>query len=149
MVKGFVCLLSLFSLTATLWTVASHSVHGDSQGKNTGGGCRALLQGIFPIQGSNPCLIFPALAGRFFTTSTPWEACLKALFAAVYYFTISATKSVFINELFCVNRCFTRFHSAQLDLAYILTLGDIALGLVMGQNGNIHPLFSKLPQGTK
>ena len=26
---------------------------GDSPGKNTGGGCHALLQGIFPTQGSN------------------------------------------------------------------------------------------------
>ena len=32
------------------------SVHGDSPGKNTGVGCRALLQGIFPTQGSNPGL---------------------------------------------------------------------------------------------
>ena len=32
------------------------SVHGDSPGKNTGVGCRALLQGIFPTQGLNPCL---------------------------------------------------------------------------------------------
>ena len=30
------------------------SVHGDSPGKNTGVGCHALLQGIFPTQGSNP-----------------------------------------------------------------------------------------------
>ena len=30
------------------------SVHGDSPGKNTGVGCHAILQGIFPIQGSNP-----------------------------------------------------------------------------------------------
>ena len=30
------------------------SVHGDSPGKNTGVGCSTLLQGIFPIQGSNP-----------------------------------------------------------------------------------------------
>ena len=30
------------------------SVHGDSSGKNTRMGCHALLQGIFPIQGSNP-----------------------------------------------------------------------------------------------
>ena len=29
-------------------------VHGDSPGKNTGVGCHALLQGIFPTQGSNP-----------------------------------------------------------------------------------------------
>ena len=32
------------------------SVHGDSPGKNTGVGCRALLQGIFPAQGLNPGL---------------------------------------------------------------------------------------------
>ena len=32
------------------------SVHGDSLGKNTGVGCRALLQGIFPTQESNPGL---------------------------------------------------------------------------------------------
>ena len=32
------------------------SVHGDSPGKNTGVGCHALLQGIFPNQGSNPGL---------------------------------------------------------------------------------------------
>ena len=29
------------------------SVHGDSLGKNTGVGCHALLQGIFPTRGSN------------------------------------------------------------------------------------------------
>ena len=29
------------------------SVHGDSQGKDTGVGCHALLQGIFPTQGLN------------------------------------------------------------------------------------------------
>ena len=29
------------------------SVHGNSPSKNTGVGCHALLQGIFPIQGSN------------------------------------------------------------------------------------------------
>ena len=47
----------------------------DSPGKNTGVGCRALLQGIFPTQGSNLCLLTsPVLAGRFFTTSTTWEA---------------------------------------------------------------------------
>ena len=32
------------------------SVHGDSPGKNTGVGCHALLQEIFPTQGSNPGL---------------------------------------------------------------------------------------------
>ena len=32
------------------------SVHGVSPGKNTGVGCHALLQGIFPTQGLNPDL---------------------------------------------------------------------------------------------
>ena len=32
------------------------SVHRDFPGKNTGVGCHALLQGIFPTQGSNPGL---------------------------------------------------------------------------------------------
>ena len=29
----------------------------NSPGKNTGANCHALLQGIFPTQGSNPCLL--------------------------------------------------------------------------------------------
>ena len=33
------------------------SVHGDSPGKNTGVGCHALFQGIFPNQGLNPHLL--------------------------------------------------------------------------------------------
>ena len=33
------------------------SVHGDSPGKNSGVGCHALLQGIFPTQGWNPGLL--------------------------------------------------------------------------------------------
>ena len=33
------------------------SVHGDSPGKNAGMGCHALLQGIFPTQGSNLSLL--------------------------------------------------------------------------------------------
>ena len=33
------------------------SVHGDSPDKNTGVGCHAFLQAIFPVQGSNPGLL--------------------------------------------------------------------------------------------
>ena len=50
----------------------------DSPGKNTRVGCHALLQGIFPTQGSNPQLsMAPALAGGFFTTNATWEALLQ------------------------------------------------------------------------
>ena len=48
-------LLSRFSCVQ-LCRPPGSSVHGDSAGKNTGVGCHALLQGIFPIQGSNPGL---------------------------------------------------------------------------------------------
>ena len=40
----------------SLWPhgLPGSSVHGDSPGKNTGVGYHALLQGIFPTEGSNP-----------------------------------------------------------------------------------------------
>ena len=46
-------------LFATPWTIACQaplSWERDSPGKNTGMSCHALLQGIFPTQGSIPCL---------------------------------------------------------------------------------------------
>ena len=53
--------LSCFScvqLIANPWPVAHQApLYRDSPGKNTGVGCHALLQGIFPTQGSNPCLL--------------------------------------------------------------------------------------------
>ena len=52
----------------TLWdpmdcSPPDSSAHGDSPGKDTGVGCHALVQGIFPIQGLNSCSISPAMAG--------------------------------------------------------------------------------------
>ena len=44
--------LSRVQLFAAPWT-AAHQAAWDSPGKNTGVGCHALLQGIFPTQGSN------------------------------------------------------------------------------------------------
>ena len=49
------------------------SVHGDSPSKNTGVDCHALLQGIFPTQGSNPDRLFTIWA-----TSKTLAARLKA-----------------------------------------------------------------------
>ena len=68
------CMLSCFSCVqlfapSQICSSPGLSVDGDSPGKNTGVGCHALLQGIFPTQRQNPGLMFPALAGRFFTTS--------------------------------------------------------------------------------
>ena len=48
----------------------------DSSGENTGVGHHALLQGILPTRGLNPCLLHLLrwLAGGFFTTRATWEA---------------------------------------------------------------------------
>ena len=54
------CVLSHFShvqLFATLWTEASQAPLSMEFSKNTRVGCHALLQGIFPTQGSNPSLL--------------------------------------------------------------------------------------------
>ena len=56
------------------WSPPGSSVHGHSPYKNTGVGCHALLQGIFPTQESSLYLLTsPALTGSFFTTSTAWK----------------------------------------------------------------------------
>ena len=55
------CMPSNFSsiqLFATLWTIAHQApLSWDSPGKNTGMGCHALQQGIFPTQGTKPRLL--------------------------------------------------------------------------------------------
>ena len=79
----------------TLWDIMEcslpgSSIHGDSPGKNTGVGCHALLQGIFPIQGSNLCLLCllfweagslplaPAITEKEINQFT-WERCNNVL----------------------------------------------------------------------
>ena len=62
------------------------SVHRDSPGKNTGVGCHALLQRIFPTHGSNPSL---HIAGGFFTI---W-ATRKALYQSWYLLLLSSAFS--------------------------------------------------------
>ena len=50
--------LSRVWFSVTPWTVAHRLLcPWDLPVKNTGVGCRFLLQGIFPTQGSNPCLL--------------------------------------------------------------------------------------------
>ena len=48
--------LCLTLCNPTDYSPPGSSVHGNSPGKNTGLGCHALLQQIFPTQGSNPSL---------------------------------------------------------------------------------------------
>ena len=66
------------------WTVARHVplVHGDSPGKNTGVGCHALLQGIFPTQGLNSGL--PALQADFLSSEPPGKHVCVCVCVCVY-----------------------------------------------------------------
>ena len=72
-----VCVLSCFShvrLFTTLWSTRL-LCPWNSPGNNSGVSCHAILQGIFPTQGSNPCLfMFPALAGASLPPCVIWEA---------------------------------------------------------------------------
>ena len=56
-----VCVLCCSVISGYLWPMdyspQGSSIHGDSPGKNTGVGFHALLQGIFPSQGSNWTLL--------------------------------------------------------------------------------------------
>ena len=56
----FVCVCVCWVTSNSLWPIDfstwGSSVHGDSPGQNTGVSCHALLQVIFPTQGSNPGL---------------------------------------------------------------------------------------------
>ena len=66
-----------FQLTPTVAVTSYHGLQPgssgwDSPGKNTGVGCHALLQGIFPTQGSNLCLLSPVLADGLLTTSADY-----------------------------------------------------------------------------
>ena len=69
---------AMLCFVAQPWRATGSSVHGDSPGKNTGVDCYALLQGIFPTQGSNPGLphsrrilrIFPEPPGKSKNTGT-------------------------------------------------------------------------------
>ena len=49
------------------------SVHGDSPSKNTGVGCHALLQGIFPTQGLNCKSLMSPAEFRFFNPYLPFQ----------------------------------------------------------------------------
>ena len=66
--------LSLVPLFVVPWSIAPQAplpIEFPRQQFLNGLPCPPLV--IFLTQGSNPCLMSPALAGEFFTTSTTWE----------------------------------------------------------------------------
>ena len=70
-IHSFIRDILLYMSHILISTLGGSFVHGDSPGKNTGVGCNAFLQEIFPIQGSNQV---SHIAGRFFTIWATREA---------------------------------------------------------------------------
>ena len=67
---NFLCcaVLSHFScvwLCVTLWAVTSQAPLSMGFPENTGVGCHSLLQGLFPTQGSNWCLLGLTCSGKW------------------------------------------------------------------------------------
>ena len=78
----YACMLSRFShvpLFAATWTSACQTpLSMGFSGQEYWSGLPCPLPGVFPNPGIEPeSLKFPALAGRFFTTSTTWKALPK------------------------------------------------------------------------
>ena len=76
-------------------SLSGSSVHGDSPSKNTGVGCHALLQGIFPQPKDQICISYVSwLAGLFFITSAthvllkryPWTSHIIELYLQIIKF---------------------------------------------------------------
>ena len=74
------CLCLVTRSCPTLCSLPGYSAFGDSLGRNIRVGCHALLQGIFPTQGSNPGLTH--ITGRFFTNWATREAHKHACFTS-------------------------------------------------------------------
>ena len=73
------------------------SVHGDSPGKNIGLSCRALLQGIYPTQGSTQVFY---ISGRFFTVWTSREAHACCNFSFIVITGIDAPRNSAVKPLY-------------------------------------------------
>ena len=71
-------LLSCVWLFVTPWTVAQQApLSIGFPGKNIGASCYFLLQGIFPTQGSNPCLCVSCTGRLMLYRWVTWEAHLS------------------------------------------------------------------------
>jgi len=83
----------------------------NSPGKNTGVGCHALLQGIFPTQGSNPCLLWllqllhcRQILYRWATREAPYRI-LPVRILLSYFIGVKARRvsiTIGITELGCI-----------------------------------------------
>ena len=93
-----VCVLSRIWLSVTPWTVSRQApLSMEFSRQDSGTGCHALRQGIFPSQGLG-ILASPALAGGFFTSSLqygPWIK-LKLTALTLHFFQLTVWSNLFL-----------------------------------------------------
>ena len=80
----------------TPWTIAHQAPlsMGFPTGKNTGVGCRLLLQGIFPTQKLNLCLLYCRhIHYQWTTMEAQWEADLELKLRTVSSLSASSTRT--------------------------------------------------------
>ena len=95
------------------------SVHRDSPGRNTGVGCHALLQGIFPTQGSNPGL----LPCRQILYHLSREGSPRILVWVVYPFSRGSSQPRNRTSVSCIaGRFFTSWATREAQLTFYLKL---------------------------
>ena len=124
------------------YSLPGSPVHGDSPGRNTGVGCHALLQGIFPTERSNPglphCrLILYSLSHQGNSRILVWVA---YLFSRGSSWPRNQTTVSCIADRFRKQNCFIFYMSALLKTIVLPALS----GLTCKLNVFISPLhFSK------
>ena len=87
------------------------SVYGDSPGKNIGVGCHALLQGIFPTQGSKPVL--------------PHCRRLSHLLYLLYCFTIWATMEAWVELWLDVKRLLLGYNMPSVQFSRLVVSNSL------------------------
>ena len=95
------------------------SVHGDSVSKNTWVGCHALLQGIFPIQGSSPGLYGRWILYRLSQQGS--DICYQQFLFLV--FSLKKWKVYLQTHKKIVQGCPQKLYSKKLETTQIFTRG--------------------------
>ena len=72
-------------------------VHGDSPGKHTEVGCHTLLQGISRLRDRTGSLRSPALADRFFISSTTWDI-TQQFYSYIYVCILPRIENIYLHN---------------------------------------------------
>ena len=98
-----------------------------SPGKNTAVVCRAL-QGVVPTRGSKPSLLFPALAGRFFTTSASCKSYVY-IYIKIYILYWLYTLSIYTHTHICIYAVLVITPVSQTTSIYVWSVRELCLTL--------------------